>query len=150
MARPYGALGTAVFLMWRAWRIKRPIVRKARDDPRGLVPTAGTIAGRIVGRTELCLVIMRALRDRDYRRPYLLVGGVGAGKTAVLVQLTKMLAETARYRYRSDCETLKRSSTLARWRRSSSVRKSIQARYRRAYRQGLAATSARRQDRRAR
>src|SRR2546423_798340 len=77
----------------RAWRRRRPVVRKARDDPRGLVPTAGTIVGRIVGRTELCLVIMRAIRNRDYRRPYLLVGGVGVGKTAVLVQLTKMLAE---------------------------------------------------------
>jgi len=87
------ALATAVFLMWRAWRLKRPIVRKAREEPRELVPTAGTIVGRIVGRTELCLVIMRAIRSRDYRRPYLLVGGVGVGKTAVLVQLTNMLAE---------------------------------------------------------
>ncbi len=87
------ALATAVFLMWRAWRLKRPMVRKAREDPRGLVPTAGTVVGRIVGRTELCLVIMRAIRNRDYRRPYLLVGGVGVGKTAVLVQLTRMLAE---------------------------------------------------------
>ena len=87
------ALATAVFFMWRAWRLKRPIVRKAREDPRGLVPTAGTIVGRIVGRTELCLVIMRAIRNRDYRRPYLLVGGVGTGKTAVLVQLTEMLSQ---------------------------------------------------------
>jgi hypothetical protein len=87
------ALVTAVFLMWRAWRLKGPVVRKAKNNPRGLVPTAGTIVGRVVGRTELCLVIMRAIRERDYRRPYLLVGGVGVGKTAVLVQLTKMLAE---------------------------------------------------------
>lgn len=87
------ALATAVFFVWREWRLKRPIVRKARDDPRGLVPTAGTIVGRVVGRTELCLVFMRAIQNRDYRRPYLLVGGVGTGKTAVLVQLTKMLAE---------------------------------------------------------
>jgi hypothetical protein len=87
------ALATAVFLMWRGWRLKRPVVRKARQDPRGLVPTAGTIVGRVVGRKELCLVIMRGIRERDYRRPYLLVGGVGVGKTAVLVQLTKMLAD---------------------------------------------------------
>ena len=87
------ALATAVFLMWRGWRLKRPVVRKAREDPRGLVPTAGTIVGRVVGRKELCLVIMQGIRERDYRRPYLLVGGVGVGKTAVLVQLTKMLAE---------------------------------------------------------
>ena len=87
------AFATAVFLTWRGWRLKRPVVRKARQDPRGLVPTAGTIVGRVVGRTELCLVIMRGIRERDYRRPYLLVGGVGVGKTAVLVQLTKMLAE---------------------------------------------------------
>ena len=87
------ALAAAVFFVWREWRLTRPVVRKAKDDPRGLVPTAGTIVGRIVGRTELCLVIMRAIRNRDYRRPYLLVGGVGTGKTAVLVQLTEMLAQ---------------------------------------------------------
>ena len=87
------ALAAAAFFMWLAWCLKKPIVRKARHDPRGLVPAAGTIVGRVVGRTELCLVIMRAIRNRDSRRPHLLVDGVGTSKTAVLVQLTEMLAE---------------------------------------------------------
>ena len=86
-------LGTAVFLLWPVWRARRKILRKARSRPRDLVPTAGPIIGDIVGRDELCGVIMQALRDRATRHPYLLVGGVGTGKTAVLVQLTKLLAE---------------------------------------------------------
>jgi hypothetical protein len=85
------AAAASIFLIWRLWRVTKPIARKARTAPRELVPTAGTIVDRIVGRDELCLVIMEVLRDRDNRRPYLLVGGVGTGKTAVLVQLTKML-----------------------------------------------------------
>ena len=45
------ALATAVFLIVARWHLKRPVVRKARQDPRGLVPTAapswaGSSAGR--------------------------------------------------------------------------------------------------------
>ncbi len=87
------AAATAVFLFWRLERVTRPILSKAKNRPRELVPTAGTIVDRIVGRNELCMVIMDVLHDRDSRCPYLLVGGVGTGKTAVLVQLTQMLAE---------------------------------------------------------
>ena len=87
------ALSTAVFLGVRHWKTIRPIGRTARRNPRQLVPTAGTIVDEVVGRQELCSVIAQALRDRRHRRPYVLVGGIGSGKTAVLVQLTQVLAE---------------------------------------------------------
>ena len=59
------------------------------------MPTAGSIIQEVVGRDELCYVSvpMQNLRDRGTRRPHVIVGGVGAGKTAVLVQMTKLLAE---------------------------------------------------------
>ena len=87
------AAATALFLIWRLQRVTKPIISRAKNRPRELVPTAGTIMDRIVGRHELCMVIMDVLHDRDSRCPYVLVGGVGTGKTAVLVQLTQMLAE---------------------------------------------------------
>jgi hypothetical protein len=118
------ALAAAAFFMWLAWCLKKPIVRKARHDPRGLVPAAGTIVGRVVGRTELCLVIMRAIRNRDSRRPHLLVDGVGTGKTAVLVQLTEMLAEYRAVPVPIRSRDVETDSTPARWRGSSSARKS--------------------------
>lgn len=65
----------------------------AKKDPRSLIPTAGTIIEDVVGRHELCQVLTRALYDRKMRRPHIVVGSVGTGKTAVLVQLTQMLAE---------------------------------------------------------
>ena len=86
------ALATFIFLAWRLWWVTRPVFRKARSRARELVPTAGAIIQKIVGRDELCTVIMQVLRDRDNRRPYLIVGGVGTGKTAVLVRLTELLA----------------------------------------------------------
>ncbi|CAM5713559.1 hypothetical protein SALBM311S_13026 [Streptomyces alboniger] len=57
------------------------------------MPTAGPDTAEIVGREEIAQVIAERLRERDTRRPYLLVGGVGVGKTAVLVRLTELLAE---------------------------------------------------------
>lgn len=87
------SLSTAVFLGVRHWKTIRPIGQTARRNPRQLVPTAGTIVDEVVGRQELCSVIAQALRDRRRRRPYVLVGGIGSGKTAVLVQLTQVLAE---------------------------------------------------------
>jgi hypothetical protein len=56
------------------------------------VPTAGTILEEVVGRDELCKVLMVDLHDRG-TRPHILVGGVGTGKTAVLVKLTEFLAD---------------------------------------------------------
>ena len=72
--------------------------------PQQLVETATPDIGAIVGRDELCRVIMEDIRHSDTRRPHLLVGGVGAGKTAVLVRLTRLLAERPPSRYRSGCE----------------------------------------------
>ncbi len=85
------ALATFIFMTWRLWWVTRPILTKARTGARELVPTAGAIFEKIVGRDELCTVIMQILHDRDNRRPYLIVGGVGTGKTAVLVRLTELL-----------------------------------------------------------
>ena len=87
------AFATAVFLLWRLGRVRRPFVGRARDNTREFVQNAGTIFGSVVGREELCNVIMDDLKDRTDRRPHIIVGGVGVGKTAVLVELTKVLAE---------------------------------------------------------
>ncbi|WP_116209497.1 ATP-binding protein [Streptomyces olivoreticuli] len=86
-------LATFIFLSVQYLSVRRPLSRTARKNPRSLVPTAGPTIKDVVGRKEMCLVLSRALRDRRTRRPYLLVGGVGAGKTSVLVELTQMLAK---------------------------------------------------------
>ncbi|MES4900770.1 MULTISPECIES: ATP-binding protein [unclassified Streptomyces] len=82
-----------LFLLYWYHKAKKPIVDKAKAAPHELVPTAGTLIDRIVGRRELSQCIVQTLRDRKLRKPYLLVGGVGVGKTAVLVELTRMLAQ---------------------------------------------------------
>jgi hypothetical protein len=87
------ALASTVFLLYRHTRVHRPFVRTARDRPREVVQTAGSIIGEVVGRDELCQVIIDDLRDRGTRRPHVVIGGVGTGKTALLVRLTKLLAE---------------------------------------------------------
>jgi hypothetical protein len=87
------AFGSAVFLLLRLWLVRRPYLRKAREAPHQLVDTAGSIIGEVVGRDELCHVMIEDLRDRDTRRPHVIVGGVGTGKTALLVRLTQLLAE---------------------------------------------------------
>jgi hypothetical protein len=86
------ALASAVFFFFRLWFVKFPVVKKAKSSPGELVDTAPRNIGDIVGRDELCQVIMEDVRHRDIRRPHLLVGGVGTGKTAVLVRLTELLA----------------------------------------------------------
>ncbi|HWG61921.1 MAG TPA: hypothetical protein VG253_09430 [Streptosporangiaceae bacterium] len=85
------ALASA-FLLWRLFALLRRYRTKAREESRELVSTAGTILDEIVGRDELCQVVMEDLHDRG-TRPHVLVGGVGTGKTAVLVRLTELLAE---------------------------------------------------------
>lgn len=87
------ALGTAIFLFYRLWHIRRRYVGQAKKNPTQLVPTAGAVIGDVVGRDELCNVIMDDLRERSGRRPHIIIGGVGTGKTAVLVQLTRVLAQ---------------------------------------------------------
>jgi NACHT domain len=87
------AFATAAFVFLRLRRVRAPYVKRARTETRELVPTAGTIIGEIVGRDEVCNVIMDDLRERSGRRPHVVLGGVGSGKTAVLYQLTRLLAE---------------------------------------------------------
>ena len=87
------ALASAIFFFYRLRHVTSPVVRKAKTDPEDLVETATPDIGEIVGRDELCRVIMEDIHHSDTRRPHLLVGGVGAGKTAVLVRLTRLLAE---------------------------------------------------------
>ena len=87
------ALASAAFLFYRLRYVKSPVTRRAKRCPQDLVQTATRNIGSIVGRDELCRVIMEDLRNREIRRPHVVVGGVGAGKTAVLVQLTKLFAE---------------------------------------------------------
>ncbi|MEU6593238.1 ATP-binding protein [Streptomyces sp. NPDC046881] len=86
------SIAAALFLFFWYWWTKRRYLVKARRHPRKLVPTAGPDIAEIVGREEIARVIAQRLRQRETRRPYLLVGGVGTGKTAVLVRLTELLA----------------------------------------------------------
>ncbi|MGW1613457.1 hypothetical protein ACWCQZ_29305 [Streptomyces sp. NPDC002285] len=87
------SIAATLFLFWWYRWTKRRYLAKARDDPHRLVLTAGPDTAEIVGREEIAQVIAERLRERATRRPYLLVGGVGVGKTAVLVRLTELLAE---------------------------------------------------------
>ncbi|SDY48162.1 hypothetical protein SAMN05661080_03613 [Modestobacter sp. DSM 44400] len=82
----------AIFLLLRLWAVIRPYRSRAVKTPSELVPTAGTIPGDIVGRDEICEVMIDDLRNSADRRPHILLGGVGTGKTAVMVQLTHLLA----------------------------------------------------------
>ncbi|MBM7804247.1 hypothetical protein JOD57_000084 [Geodermatophilus bullaregiensis] len=88
------AAGSALFLLLRFRAVVNRYRRTARTRPFDLVPTAsGGIVGDVVGRNDLCQVIIDDLRDSGDRRPHVLVGGVGTGKTAVLVLLTHLLAQ---------------------------------------------------------
>jgi hypothetical protein len=87
------ALVTAFFLLGRLWYLRRLYLRTARTRPQDMVPTAGSIIGGVVGRDELCRVIIADVRDTNTRRPHVVVGGIGAGKTALLVRLTGLLAQ---------------------------------------------------------
>ena len=86
-------LASLVFLVWRLTGIRRPLVEAAKKRPAEYVETAGNIVGEVIGRDDLCQVLEDDLRDAERRRPHVIVGSVGAGKTAVLVQLTTQLAE---------------------------------------------------------
>lgn len=46
-----------------------------------------------MGRDELCNVILADARDTRSRRPHVVIGGLGTGKTALLVRMTQLLAE---------------------------------------------------------
>jgi hypothetical protein len=84
------ALAFASFVIWRVRWVARGYVQTAVKRPTELVETASSM--EVVGRDELCEVIEQNLCAE--RRPHLLVGGMGAGKTAVMVRLTQMLAKS--------------------------------------------------------
>jgi NACHT domain len=86
------ALVSAFFLLGRLWYLRRQYLRAARDKPADMVPTAGSVIGDVVGRDELCRVMIADVRDPISRRPHVVIGGIGTGKTALLVRLTKLLA----------------------------------------------------------
>ena len=86
------ASSTVLFLGWRLWRVRRFYTRVARTEPTSLVQTAGSLMGEVVGRDQLSDAFMNNLRDKKARRPHIIVGSVGVGKTAVLVHLTDRLA----------------------------------------------------------
>ncbi|MEJ7656636.1 MAG: hypothetical protein WKF33_06380 [Thermoleophilaceae bacterium] len=85
-------VGSFWFVSFTLWRVRRPVLKQAKEQPSKLVETAGEIVGRVVGRDDVCNVLQDNLRDRNDRRPYVVVGGAGIGKTAVLVRLTELLA----------------------------------------------------------
>lgn len=88
------ALATAVFLFWRLGKVRRSYVKKAKQEPHSLVQTAGSLIGdELVGRDDLCVAVADNVRDREGRRPHIIMGGVGTGKTATLVELTRILAQ---------------------------------------------------------
>jgi hypothetical protein len=87
------AFAGSLFFWRRLRRVRKPYVQRAISETREFVPTAGTIIGEVVGRDEICHVIMDDLRQAEGRRPHVVLGGVGVGKTAVLFHLTRVLAE---------------------------------------------------------
>ena len=87
------SLATVAYLLFRFSRVHRTYQRKAGQAPHDLVETAGSIFGTVVGRDQLCAVLMEDLRDCRTRRTQVVVGGVGTGKTALIVLLTEALAE---------------------------------------------------------
>ncbi|GHG49981.1 NACHT domain-containing protein [Streptomyces glebosus] len=86
------AASTVLFVVWRLWRVRRFATLPARKEPGRFVQTAGSLMDEVVGRDQLCNAIMNNLRDRNARRPHVITGKVGSGKTAILVHLAGKLA----------------------------------------------------------
>ncbi|MFG2060406.1 NACHT domain-containing protein [Micromonospora sp. NPDC048871] len=89
------ALAVAVFLFWRYRRVLRSYRKQARNQQQLAVPSAEHDISdiEVVGREDLCQLMVRRVRDPHNRRPLLLVGGIGTGKTTTLVKLAEMLME---------------------------------------------------------
>ncbi|MGV9253468.1 NACHT domain-containing protein [Streptomyces sp. NPDC003697] len=86
------AVGTVLFLVGRQWLVRRHYTRRMKVDAKRYVQTAGQLLDEVVGRDQLCHAIMNNLRDRKARRPHVIIGSVGAGKTALMVRLAQLLA----------------------------------------------------------
>jgi hypothetical protein len=80
-----------LFIYWRVRQVARKHLSGALKEPWRLVPTA-TEMPEVVGRDGICAIIQRDLRYSAGRRAQIIVGGIGEGKTAVLVRLTQELA----------------------------------------------------------
>ncbi len=87
------AVSYTIFLFWRQKRVIAWYIKKARQSPANQVPTAGKVIGEVIGRDELCDAIIGNVCGGGSPTPNVIVGTVGAGKTALLVELTKRLAE---------------------------------------------------------
>jgi uncharacterized protein YndB with AHSA1/START domain len=74
-------------------RVRRAHVMRAREKPGELVLPDDGMIGEVVGRDALCQVMIDDLLARRIRRVQVIIGGAGTGKTALLVRLTKLLAE---------------------------------------------------------
>ena len=90
------ALVTAFFLLGRLWYLRRRYLHTARDRPQDVVPTAGSIIGDVVGRDELCRVMIADVRDTSTRRTHVVVGGIGYGQDRTAGQADSAAGETAR------------------------------------------------------
>ncbi|QLQ36235.1 ATP-binding protein [Micromonospora robiginosa] len=86
------ALAFFVFYLFTRTHVRRWYRKRAQDRPCDLVRTASDDIDRVVGREELCEVLIERVRDGRLRCPTVIVGGVGSGKTATLVALTRELA----------------------------------------------------------
>ncbi|GAA4316602.1 hypothetical protein GCM10023086_39060 [Streptomyces venetus] len=87
------ALTALLFLVVAYWPVKRKYLKTVRNNPHGVVPTAGRIFGEVVGRDALCHTILKEVTSKENPRPQLIMGGAGAGKTAVLLKLAEKLAK---------------------------------------------------------
>ncbi|WP_432838162.1 hypothetical protein [Dactylosporangium sp. CA-092794] len=85
------AAATTLFYSWRRRDIANHYRKKAINRPKELIKTAGSILDEVVGRDELCSTLIEELHDEN-RRVHIIQGGIGSGKTAVMVELTKQLA----------------------------------------------------------
>lgn len=84
--------GTVIFLVGHQWVVRRHYTRRMKSDAKRYVQTAGRLLDEVVGRDQLCYAVMNNLRDRKARRPHVIVGSVGSGKTALMVRLAELLA----------------------------------------------------------
>jgi hypothetical protein len=85
------AFASGLFVYWRVTRIVGEHLSGWRETPHKLVPTATQIE-EVVGRDGICEIIEEDLADAK-PRPQVIVGGVGDGKTAVLVHLAHRLVK---------------------------------------------------------
>lgn len=86
------ATSTVLFLAVQLRRARRLCTRQAQMDPSRFMETAGSLMNEVVGRDQLCNTLMNNLRNSKIRRPQVVCGKVGTGKTAVLVRLAAKLA----------------------------------------------------------